>query len=189
MSDAIVRALEAVPSGPEVQSTPSPSTRGGAGPTATALPPLAPVVGAMPQIDQADQAPTVVVLLSDGTNTMGTADPEEAAREAGRRGVPVFTISLGTPDGVILQRDRDGDLQRNAVPPDEETLAQVAELSGGRSFSAPTEEDLRTIYEALGSRLGRVEERREVTAAFTGGALALLVLGGGLAVSWFNRFP
>ena len=35
----------------------------------------------------------------------------------------------------------------------------------------------------------RVEERREVTAAFTGGALALLVLGASLAVAWFNRFP
>lgn len=190
MGDAIVRALASVPNGSDAEEpAPAPPVSSNVGPTAAAQPILTPEPDEVAAREEADQAPSVVVMLSDGTNTMGAASPEEAAREAGRRGVPVFTISLGTPDGVILQRDADGDIRRNPVPPDEETLAQIAELSGGRSYSAPTEEDLRTIYEALGSRLGRVEERREVTAVFTGGGLALLILGGGLAVVWFNRFP
>jgi Ca-activated chloride channel homolog len=162
MGDSIIHALEAVPGA------------------------LAASPAASPQTEQTDQAPAAVVLLSDGKNTAGATDPIEAASEAGRRSVPVFTIALGTPDGEIVTR---GNQERVRVPPDEETLARVAELSGGRSFRAPTEEDLRTIYEGLGSQLGRVEERQEVTAAFAGGALALLVLGAGLAVVWFNRFP
>jgi hypothetical protein len=54
---------------------------------------------------------------------------------------------------------------------------------------APTVEELRAICEGLGSQLGRVEERQEVTAVFTGGAPKLFILGAGLALAWFNRFP
>lgn len=174
MGDAIVQALDVV------------AVPGGDSPVATQ--PAADASLATDQDEQFDQAPAVAVLLSDGMSTMGAADPIEAAAEAGQRGVPVFTVSLGTQEGEIINSNQ-GNQERLPVPPDEETLARVAEVSGGEAFLAPTEEDLRTIYEGLGSRLGQVEEQREVTAMFSGGALAFLVLGGGLAVAWFNRFP
>jgi Ca-activated chloride channel family protein len=75
------------------------------------------------------------------------------------------------------------------VPPDPRTLEQISELTGGQSFTAPTEQDLKSIYEHLASKIGFNEERQEITAAFAAAALALMAVGGGLSVWWFNRFP
>ena len=75
------------------------------------------------------------------------------------------------------------------VPPDREILAQVARITGGAAFSAPTEQALEAVYERLGSSLGYVEEKREVTAWFAAGGIALLVVAGGLSALWFNRLP
>ncbi|MDQ3703107.1 MAG: VWA domain-containing protein, partial [Chloroflexota bacterium] len=115
--------------------------------------------------------------------------PLEAAARARQLGVPVYTIALGTPGGTIESPDAPGSGQRLAVPPDESTLRQIAELTGGRFFNAATAADLRAVYDTLGSRLGEAEELREVTAAFAGAATALLVAGGALALRWFHRFP
>lgn len=133
--------------------------------------------------------PTAILLLSDGANTAGQAQPLEAAARARQLGVPVYTIALGTPGGTIESPDAPGSGQRLAVPPDESTLRQIAELTGGRFFNAATAADLRAVYDTLGSRLGEAEEQREVTAAFAGAATALLIAGGALALRWFHRFP
>ena len=76
-----------------------------------------------------------------------------------------------------------------SVPPDTETLAEVAETTGGRFFDAPTAEDLAQIYENLGSRVGYTEEQQEVTQLFAAAALVFVLAGAGLAAFWFNRFP
>lgn len=133
-----------------------------------------------------DELPLVVLLLSDGKNTAGATDPAQAAEAAARQGVPVFTIALGTAEGTIAGSDRDG---RMLVPPDPETLRQIADVTGAESFSAPTEQDLQRIYESLGAQIGYVDEEREITIAFVGTALVLFLLGGGFALHWFNRFP
>ena len=75
------------------------------------------------------------------------------------------------------------------VPPDTETLAEVAETTGGRFFDAPTAEDLAQIYESLGSRVGYTEQEQEVTQLFAAAALVFVLAGGGFAAFWFNRFP
>jgi len=75
------------------------------------------------------------------------------------------------------------------VPPDPETLAKVAEMTGGRFFEAPTAEDLASIYESLGSKVGYVQEETEVTQLFAAAGLLLVLVGGALAAHWFNRFP
>jgi Ca-activated chloride channel homolog len=116
--------------------------------------------------------PAAVVLLSDGKQTAGR-DAVEVAQEAGRLRVPVYTVALGTPDGVV-----DGNLR---VPPDPEALRRIAEASGGQAFEASDGDQLAAVYERLGSQLGTREETREVTAAFA--AAGLLLLGGALAGS------
>jgi Ca-activated chloride channel homolog len=124
--------------------------------------------------------PAAVVLLSDGKQTAGR-DAIEVAQEAGRLEVPVYTVALGTPDGVV-----DGNLR---VPPDPEALRQIAQASGGQAFEASDGDQLTAVYERLGSQLGTREETREVTAAFA--AVGILLLGGALigSVRGFGRLP
>jgi Ca-activated chloride channel family protein len=129
------------------------------------------------------------VLLSDGANSTGSLEPLEAASRAAALGVPVYTIALGTQDGVVQVPNRQGQLQTLAVPPDTETLAAIAETTGARFFDAPTAEDLAQIYKSLGSKVGFTDEQREVTQLFAAAGLLFVLAGAGLAAHWFNRFP
>jgi Ca-activated chloride channel family protein len=129
------------------------------------------------------------VLLSDGANSTGRLEPDAAAREAASIGMPVYTIALGTADGMVTVQDEFGIPHTVEVPPDTDTLAAIAETTGGRSFQAPTASDLQQIYQSLGSRVGTREEPQEVTQWFAAAGLALMVGGAALAAHWFNRFP
>lgn len=124
-----------------------------------------------------DRPPAAVVLLSDGKQTAGR-DAVTVAREGG---VPVYTVALGTADGIV-----DGNLR---VPPDPAALREIAQASGGQAFEASDGDELTAVYERLGSQLGTREEKREVTAAFA--AAGILLLGGALvgSVRGFGRLP
>jgi Ca-activated chloride channel family protein len=132
--------------------------------------------------------PAVVVMLSDGKNT-GGADPVEVARDARRLGVPVNTVALGTDQGTVDVQGPDGFVQTIPVPPDRDTLRQIAKTSRGRFFAAPDAGKLQSIYKSLGSRIGYTHERRELTAAFAGAGLGLLLIGGTFSLLWFGRLP
>jgi Ca-activated chloride channel homolog len=144
-----------------------------------------------PVVDQTGtgtrRLPAVLVLLSDGKDTQGGVDPLEVARRARAVHVPIYAIALGTPDGEVEVQDSFGITQRIRVPPDVATLREIARISRGRFFSVADADKLESIYSNLGTRLSSREEKREVTVAFAGGALALLLLGGGLSLSWFGR--
>jgi Ca-activated chloride channel family protein len=133
--------------------------------------------------------PAIVVLLSDGKQTAGLENPMEVARQARRLRIPIYTIALGTPNGTVQQQGALGLPQAVPVPPDPATMLAIAKTSGGRFFEAPTADELESIYARLGTRLSSRSEQREVTVAFAGGALALLLLGGGLSLRWFGRLP
>jgi Ca-activated chloride channel family protein len=130
-----------------------------------------------------DSPPAAVVLLSDGATQAGR-DPADVAREAATAGVPVYTVALGTEDGVV---ESNGQTLR--VPPDPEALQEVAQLSGGATFAAEDADALDEVYERLGSQIGTREEKREISAGFA--AAGLLLLGGSLAASlrWRGRLP
>jgi len=133
------------------------------------------------------RAPAAIVLLSDGFATAGR-DPFAVAREARRDGVRVHTVALGTDSGEIERRTRRRTVRRR-VPPDRESLRQIAELSGGRAFATADELELDAVYEELGEQLGTREERRELTAGFTGLAALMLAAGGLMSLRWFGRLP
>jgi Ca-activated chloride channel family protein len=133
-------------------------------------------------------APAAIVLLSDGASTHGQP-PLPVAERAARAKIPVYTVALGTDSGSIEARTRSGERVRRQVPPDRDTLRRIADTSGGRYFEAADDLELDEVYERLGSQIGTKDERREVTAAFAGGAGLLLLLGGGLSLRWFGRLP
>jgi Ca-activated chloride channel family protein len=132
--------------------------------------------------------PAAIVLLSDGKSVRGR-DPVEAAREARRLRVPIYTVALGTDEGTIRVRERGGRVRVERVPPDRETLERIAEASGGRAFAVEDAERLEEVYQRLGSQVATKREKREVTTTFAGGALLLVLAGGGLSLAWFGRLP
>ena len=129
--------------------------------------------------------PAALVLLSDGKNTRGNSDPVDVADQAKRMKIPVYAIALGTQSGV-LERPGGGS---ERVPPDLVTLRDIAETTGGRFFAAPSAARLETIYENLGTRFSTRRVKQEVTSAFAGGALVLLLAGGILALLRTGRLP
>jgi Ca-activated chloride channel family protein len=179
----------AAAAGGSTGTSPAPS----ADPNASGAPSASPTPSASPSAAQSTkdgERPLVAtVLLSDGSNSTGNLEPDAAAREAASIGMPVYTIALGTADGVVTVQDEFGMPHTVEVPPDTDTLAAIAETTGARSFQAPTAGDLQQIYESLGSRVGTREEPQEVTQWFAAAGLALMVGGAALAAHWFNRFP
>lgn len=112
-----------------------------------------------------------ILFLSDGKQTRGTLLPLEGAQRAKAAGIPVYTVALGTPHGV-LTRDAFGGggffgggggfPRRIPVPPDPTTLRAIANATGGKFFNARSAEALQSAYKELGSKLGRVPGRKEV---------------------------
>ena len=131
-----------------------------------------------PQDKGAPVPPRAIVLISDGAQDGGRIKPTDAAQLAKRQGVPVYTVLVGTPDGVV-QESLPGGLRRIIhVPPSPETLQQVASDSGGQFFTALDTTQLSKVYENLGSRLGRRNEDREITDVFAAVAAGLLLVSG-----------
>lgn len=132
------------------------------------------------------RSPAAILLLSDGKSTSGR-DAVEAARAAAKLKVPVYTVVLGTADGTITVPRASGGTATRKVPPDPDSLAQIARASGGKAYTAQSASGLKDIYESLGSQLGRENQKREVTSAVTGGGLALLLVGVAMSLRWFGR--
>jgi Ca-activated chloride channel homolog len=143
--------------------------------------------GAAGQSTGARQATAAIVLLSDGKSTSGP-DPLAAARRAARLHVPIFTVAIGTPDGRIVVRHRDGSGSAIVpVPLEPQELAEIARLSGGRAYTATDADHLSAIYRRLGAQLGHRSERHDLTGYLTGAGLGLLLLGSALSLGWFGR--
>jgi Ca-activated chloride channel family protein len=132
------------------------------------------------------RVPAAIILLSDGASVRGRP-PQQIAQRARALRIPIYTVTLGTPTGTIRVVRSDGSVETRPVPPDPSESREVARISRGRAFTADTARDLSAVYEELGSRIGYREERREVTAAFSGGAFVLLAAGAGLSMLWFRR--
>jgi Ca-activated chloride channel family protein len=188
LGDAITTSLEAAGLDPSATATtPAPSA---AAPGASADPATDPSASPAPSGSTETDKPIVAtILLSDGANSTGSMEPIPAAEQAAALNVPIYTIALGTADGVVTVPDDRGQLHTLNVPPDTDTLAAIAETTGGRSFQAPTAADLDAIYQSLGSKIGYTSEEQEVTQWFAAAGLLLVVAGAGLAAHWFNRFP
>jgi Ca-activated chloride channel family protein len=80
------------------------------------------------------RAPAAIVLLSDGKTNVGR-DPVAAAQAARKLKIPVYTVSLGTPNATMQVPQSNGSVKTLRVPPDPAALAQIAKASA-RSLEA-----------------------------------------------------
>ena len=141
-----------------------------------------------------------ILFLSDGAQTRGKLLPLEGADRARAAGIPVYTVALGTPHGMLdLGPQLPGALpgsgpfgqfqRRVPVPPDPETLRAIADRTGGEFFAARDTTSLHSAYVKLGSRLGRQPGKTEVTYGFVAAAAGLLLAAGVLSALWSPRLP
>ncbi|PZG02569.1 VWA domain-containing protein [Micromonospora deserti] len=130
-----------------------------------------------------DPPPGRIVLLSDGANTAGL-DPREAAAHAVAAKIPVHTIVFGTVHGTI---DVGGRAVR--VPADGQTLQSVAKETGGKFHEAANVEELRDVYENIGSSVGYRLQRQDISARFIGWGLLVALAAAATSMLWFARMP
>lgn len=123
-----------------------------------------------------------IILLSDGRRTTGI-DTLEAAKMAADRGVRIYVIGLGTTNPAV-QESMPIYLQL-----DEPTLQEVARMTGGEYHHAGTAEQLRAVYEHLGSRVQVLARETELTGLLALASALLMATAAGLSVLWFRRLP
>ena len=126
--------------------------------------------------------PAAIILLTDGQRTTGP-DPFEAAKLAADRGVRVFTVGMGTPDGEVMGFEG----WRMRVRLDEDTLKGVSNITRGQYFYAGDAAELKKVYRSLNSRFVLEKKEMEITAAFAALAALLATISAMLSLLWFNR--
>jgi Ca-activated chloride channel family protein len=130
--------------------------------------------------------PAAIVLLSDGAANAGP-NPVSVARQAGRDRIPIYTVALGTPGGVLANPEPFE--PPIPVPPDPQLMAQIAQASGARAFNAQSADQLSSIYKRLGGQLGTVSRKREITVVFAIAGLVALLMAAVGSVRWSGRLP
>jgi Ca-activated chloride channel family protein len=146
-----------------------------------------------------------ILFLSDGHQTQGLLSPLQGAAKAKAAGYPIYTVALGTTGATTLRGfpgggggfnpnsggggGSFGGFGRRALSPDPKTLKAIAVATGGEFFRARSAGSVEATYAKLGSSLGRVPGKVEVTDRFLVAGAALLVLALGLAALWSPRLP
>ena len=123
-----------------------------------------------------------IIMLSDGRRTTGP-DPLEAAKMAADRGVRIYTVGLGTKDGSLVGFEG---YSFFAVL-DEDTLKQVAKITGGEYFNATTAADLQKVYSTLSLQVAMERKQTEIGALLSAAAALLILVAALLSLRWFHR--
>ncbi|MEU8080186.1 VWA domain-containing protein [Catellatospora citrea] len=165
-----------------------------------AVPPTGVELGEPGSPGSGEYVADTIVVLTDGANTQGV-DPVTAAQEAKARGLRVYTIGFGTtePAPLICSADQmtagsgarpewqgRGGGGRRAQLIDEDTLGEVAELTGGEYFRAQDAEQLVGVLTDLPSTIVTQKQDVEMTVWFVLAGALLAGTGVGLSLRW-NR--
>jgi Ca-activated chloride channel family protein len=165
-------------------------TVGGGTATGVAIDDALDAVAALPAGANGTKAPAAIVLMSDGSPTIGKAgeDPQQTVTEATAAAkaahVPVDTIAFGTPSGTISIQG-----ETVPVPADAQTMATIAQGSGGKSFKATTSNELNAVYDQIRKVVGFDKVPTDLTEWFVGLALLLAIMTAGAALYWMQRIP
>jgi Ca-activated chloride channel family protein len=145
-------------------------------------------IASQPAGESGGPGPAAIVLMSDGSPTIGLdgQDAEQSALDAASSAksadVPIYTIAFGTSEGVVTVQG-----QTVPVPYDPEAMAQIAQTSGGRAFTAESSDELATVYDQIGRDVAFRDEPYDLTTTFTGVGLALALLTCCAALYWNQR--
>jgi Ca-activated chloride channel homolog len=149
------------------------------------------------RVSEEDYVPHVIVLLTDGANNTGPS-PLQAAQQAAERGVRIYSIGFGTTRNVamdcwnVLSTDPfsspGSESQAGGASfgngPDEATLKQIAEMTGGKFYSAASADELHMVFQNLHSFLAMTNKKIEISAFFTAIAALLGILAMILSFLW-----
>jgi Ca-activated chloride channel homolog len=127
--------------------------------------------------------PAMVVLISDGARTVGRSQVS-AATAAKAAGVPIYTVALGTPEGMITSGG-----QIVPVPVEIGQLQEIARISGGRSYIASSPKDLANAYQDVDGRLVYTKVRQDSTSEYTGYLVLLSLLSTAAGLFVASRWP
>jgi Ca-activated chloride channel family protein len=163
---------------------------GGGTATASAITQALNAISALPPDAHGQKAPAAIVLMSDGSPTIGenglepVAAVDAATSAAKTAGVPIDTIAFGTPDGTV---NNNGDLI--PVPADPNEMAKIASATGGKSFTAKSGSELSSVYAQIRKSVGYDTVKTDITEWFVllGFLLALATAAAGLF--WMQRVP
>jgi Ca-activated chloride channel homolog len=138
--------------------------------------------------------PGAVLLFSDGSQTLGGTTPEEAAATAYVSGIPVDSVALGTPTGLVTQTVKVDGFETSTqfpVPVDQTVLRQVSDETRGVFLgSAPSGgsgNEWKAIYENLGAGTPRSKSEQQLSAFAAAGALVFVLSGLVLSGVWYGR--
>jgi Ca-activated chloride channel homolog len=133
--------------------------------------------------------PARIVLMSDGKETV-PSNPDNpkgaytAARTAKDQGVPISTVSFGTPYGYVEIND-----QRQPVPVDDQMLKKIAELSGGEAYTASNLEQLKEVFTNLQEQIGYETRKGDASAGWLRLGALVLALAALTALLINRRLP
>jgi Ca-activated chloride channel homolog len=161
---------------------------GGGTATASAINLSLQAIKSVPVATQDKKAPGTIVLMSDGSPTIGegNSSPDVSVTNettaAKAAGVKINTIAFGTANGTVTLNG-----ETVPVPADPQAMSQIASDTGGRTFSAQTTNQLKSVYSEIGRAVGYDVHRKDVTAWFIGIALLLAVAAAAGALLWNQR--
>ena len=140
----------------------------------------------------------VVILLTDGRNNAGQVAPETAAAAAKALGVKVYTIGAGTKGTAPYPvKDFFGNiiLRPVKIEIDDQTLAKIADTTGGKYFRATDTKSLRQVYKEIDAmekteiQTPRYMEYKELYPGIILLALVCLLIEIILSNTRFRRLP
>ena len=109
------------------------------------------------RLRNSDSESKVIILLSDGSNNVGSIDPISAAKIAKEYNIKVYTIGAGTNQSITQIPGRG--FVRNEI--DEDTLKGIAEVTNAKYFRATDKKSLSGIYTEIDNL-----EKSEITVSY-----------------------
>ena len=140
----------------------------------------------------------IIILLTDGVNNAGAANPETSSEAAKALGIRIYTIGAGTRgEAPMPVRDPFGGVRYAPmkVDVDEPMLQKVADLTGGQMFRATDTSSLEKIYQAINElettprKLKQYQDYQELYLYLLLPGAALLLAGRALEQTAWRRLP